>query len=245
MLRALLLALLLANAGFYAWTQGWLAPWLPPRSEPREPERLAAQVRPERITVLTAGAASAAVAAASAASTAAAVSTAAASEAEPPPVCLEAGPFNEAGARAAEAVLAEQGVPEGAVSREVVARSYTWGVVMGRFADREALRLKAEELKRLNVRFEEINSPPSLAPGLRLGNYSDKYGAEAALGNLAGKGVRTARVEPLPFGPTQQWLRAAKADAELQTRLKSLPPERLGNGFQPCVNRPPPPAGGG
>jgi hypothetical protein len=95
------------------------------------------------------------------------------------------------------------------------------------------------------VRFEEINSPPALAPGLRLGNYSDKYGAEAALGNLAGKGVRTARVEPLPFGPTQQWLRAAKADAELQTRLKSLPPERLGNGFQPCVNRPPPPAGGG
>ena len=62
---------------------------------------------------------------------------------------------------------------------------------------------------------------------------------------LSGKGVRTARVEPLPFGPTQQWLRAAKADAELQTRLKSLPPERLGNGFQPCVNRPPPPAGGG
>ena len=241
MLRALLLVLLLANAGFYAWTQGWLAPWLPPRSEPREPERLAAQVRPERIIVLTAGAASAAVAAASAS---AASRPAAASEAEPPPVCLEAGPFNDAVARPVEAVLAEQCVPEGAVSREVVARSYTWGVVMGRFADREALRLKAEELKRLNVRFEEINSPPALAPGLRLGNYSDKYGAEAALGNLAAKGVRTARVEPLPFGPTQQWLRAAKADAELQTRLKSLPPERLGNGFQPCVNRPPPPAGG-
>lgn len=238
MLRAILLLLLLANAGFYAWTQGWLSPWLPPRSEAREPERLAAQVRPERIVVLTAGAASAAVAAASAASSPA-------PEAEPPPVCLEAGPFNEAGARAAEAVLAEQGVPEGAVSREVVARSYTWGVVMGRFADREALRLKAEELKRLNVRFEEITSPPALAPGLRLGNYSDKYGAEAALGNLVNKGVRTARVEPLPFGPTQQWLRAAKADAELQTRLKSLPPERLGNGFQPCVNRPPPPAAAG
>jgi hypothetical protein len=241
MLRALLLLLVLANAGFYAWTQGWLAPWLPPRSEVREPERLAAQVRPERIGVLTAGAASAAVAAASAASGTAAVTP---SEAEPPPVCLEAGPFNEAGARAAEAVLAEQGVPEGAVAREVVARSYTWGVVMGRFSDREALRLKAEELKRLSVRFEEINSPPALAPGLRLGNYSDKYGAEAALGNLANKGVRTARVEPLPFGPTQQWLRAVKADAELQTRLKSLPPERLGSGFQPCINRPPPPAGG-
>lgn len=108
MLRALLLVLLLANAGFYAWTQGWLAPLLPPRSDAREPERLAAQLRPELITVLTAGAASAAVAAAASAS-------APTPEAEPPPVCLEAGPFNEAGAVAAEAMLAQQGVPEGAV----------------------------------------------------------------------------------------------------------------------------------
>lgn len=231
MLRALLVLLLLANAGFYAWTQGWLAPLLPPRADVREPERLAAQVRPELITVLSAGAASAAVAAASAAS-------AAAADAEPPPVCLEAGPFNEAAAAAAEAVLVQHGVPDGAVTREVVAQNVTWGVVMGRFPDREAMRAKAEELRRLGVRFEELSTPPSLVPGLRLGNYSDKYGAEAALNNLAAKGVRSARVAPLPSGPTQQWLRAAKADAELQTRLRSLPPERLGRGFQPCSTRP-------
>lgn len=231
MLRALLVLLLLANAGFYAWTQGWLAPLLPPRAEVREPERLAAQVRPELITVLSAGAASAAVAAASAAS-------AAGGDAEPPPVCLEAGPFTEAAAAAAEAVLAQQGVPDGAVTREVVAQNVTWGVVMGRFADRETMRAKAEELRRLGVRFEELSTPPSLVPGLRLGNFSDKYGAEAALNNLAAKGVRTARVAPLPSGPTQQWLRAAKADAELQTRLRSLPPEGLGRGFQPCSTRP-------
>lgn len=237
MLRALLLVLLLANAGFYAWTQGWLAPLLPPRSDAREPERLATQLRPELITVLSAGAASAAVAAASPAS-------APAPEAEPPPVCLEAGPFNEAGAVAAEAMLAQQGVPEGAVVRELVARSYTWGVVMGRFPDRESLRARADELRRLNVRFEELASPPALVPGLRLGNFSDRYGAEAALNALSARGVRGARVAPLPSGTSQQWLRAAQADAELQTRLRSLPPERLGNGFQPCVNRPPPPPGG-
>lgn len=240
MLRALLLVLLLANAGFYAWTQGWLAPLLPPRSDAREPERLAAQLRPELITVLTAGAASAAVAAASSAPPAGTP----APDAEAPPVCLEAGPFNEAGAVAAEAVLAQQGVPEGAVARELVARSYTWGVVMGRFPDREALRARADELRRLNVRFEELATPPALVPGLRLGNFSDRYGAEAALNTLAAKGVRGARVAPLPSGTAQQWLRAAKADAELQTRLKSLPPERLGNGFQACTNRPPPSAGG-
>jgi hypothetical protein len=231
MLRALLLVLLLANAGFYAWTQGWLAPLLPPRADGREPERLSRQVRPELITVLSVHAANVAVAAASTAS-------GPASESEPAPVCLEAGPFNEAGAVAAEAVLSQNGVPDGAVTRELVAQNVTWGVVMGRFPDREAMRAKADELRRLGVRFDELTSPPSLVPGLRLGNYSDKYGAETALNNLTAKGVRTARVAPLPSGPTQQWLRAAKADAELQTRLKSLPPERLGAGFRPCTTRP-------
>ena len=244
MLRALLVLLLLANGGFYAWTQGWLAPWLPPRSEAREPERLAQQVRPELIRVLSVGAARDAVASAASAAPAASAPVSA-PDAEPPPVCLEAGPFTDAQAAAAEAVLAQQGVPDGSVMRELVARTYTWGVVMGRFADREAMRAKAEDLRRLNVRAEELTRPPALVPGLRLGNYSDKWGAETALNNLVAKGVRGARVEPLPFGAVQHFLRAAKADAELQTRLKSLPPEGLGAGFQPCVARPVPPAAGG
>jgi hypothetical protein len=236
MLRALLVLLLLANAGFYAWTQGWLAPLLPPRADVREPERMAAQVRPELITVLSAGAANAALAAASAAS-------GAGTDAEPSPACLEAGPFNDAGAAAAEAALAQNGVPDGAVQREVFARTYTWGVVIGRLSDRDVLRARADELRRLNIRFEELSLPPSLVPGLRLGNYSDRYGAETAQGNLAARGVRGARVVPLPATGIQHWLRAPVADAELQTRLKALPPERLGSGFQPCVSRPPP-AGG-
>ena len=226
MLRALVLVLLLANAGFYAWTQGWLDPVLPPRADPREPDRLAAQYKPELITVLTPKAASAAMAAVAAAAT------------EPTAtVCLEAGPFTEAGAVAAEEALAQNSVPDGSVSREGVATAFTWGVVMGRFPDRDALKAKADELKRLGVRYDELSSPPSLAPGLRLGNYSDKYGAEAALNNLALKGVRTARVAQLPSGPVQQWLRAAKADAEMQTRLRSLPNDKLGAGFRPCAVR--------
>lgn len=236
MLRALVLLLLLANVLFFAWARGWLAPVLPPRADHREPERVAAQLKPELITVLSAGAASAAVAAASAAASAASGATSEpAPDAEGPPVCLEAGPFTDAALKDAETVLSGHGVPEGQVQRDFTAGSVTWGVVMGRFPDRDTLRAKGEELRRLGVKFDEINSPPSLAPGLRLGNYSDRYGAEAALGNLAGKGVRTARVAQLPAGPTQNWLRAPKADAELQTRLKALPPDKLGAGFRPCA----------
>lgn len=226
MLRALVLVLLLANAAFLAWNQGWLDPLLPPRADPREPERMAAQHRPELITVLTPRAASAAMAAVAAAAS------------EPTATaCLEAGPFTEAGVAAAEEALSLNSVPEGSVNREAVATAFTWGVVMGRFPDRDALRAKADELRRLGVRYDELAGPPALVPGLRLGNFSDKYGAEAALNNLSLKGVRTARVVQLPSGPVQQWLRAPRADAELQTRLRSLPNDKLGAGFRPCATR--------
>lgn len=226
MLRALLVVLLLANLGFWAWTQGWLAPVLPPRVDPREPERLAAQLKPERVTVLTPRAASAAVAAASASNDADA------------PVCLEAGPFADtAAATAAEKVLADNEVPDGSVQREPAWTSFTWGVVIPRLADRDLVKARMDELRKIGVRADELTQPPWLVPGLRLGNYSDKYGAESALASAVKKGVRGARVAELPAGPAQYWLRAARADAELQTRLKSLPAERLGEGFRPCKPR--------
>ena len=62
MLRALLAVLLLANAMYFGWARGWFAPtWAPPGASESEPARLAAQVAPERITVLSPAAASAAM----------------------------------------------------------------------------------------------------------------------------------------------------------------------------------------
>jgi hypothetical protein len=53
MLRALVLALLAANAVVYGWGQGWLSPLLaPPGAAEREPERLYQQVRPNSITLV-------------------------------------------------------------------------------------------------------------------------------------------------------------------------------------------------
>ena len=65
MLRVLLAALLLANLLFLGWSRGWFAPaWPAPGAGDRDPARLAAQVAPERVTVLAPAAASAALAAA-------------------------------------------------------------------------------------------------------------------------------------------------------------------------------------
>ena len=53
MLRALIVALLLANLAFFTWTQGWLDAVVGVRAiGDREPERLQRQVRPDLIRIL-------------------------------------------------------------------------------------------------------------------------------------------------------------------------------------------------
>lgn len=102
MRRAVLVVLVGANLIFFAWARDWLAPMFPaPLHGEREPARLAAQVRPEAIAVLTPKAASAAVSAARAASMAA-------GEAD---LCVEAGPLVAGDVAAAEALLVQAGVP--------------------------------------------------------------------------------------------------------------------------------------
>ena len=79
MLRALVVALLLVNLAFFAWTQGWLDSVTGVRAiGDREPERLARQVLPESVRILSAG-------------------SSAAEESAPPTLsCMEAGPLTDA-----------------------------------------------------------------------------------------------------------------------------------------------------
>jgi hypothetical protein len=54
MLRAIVVALLVANLGYYAWTQGALAVFgtQPERFNQTEPQRLQQQVRPELLQIV-------------------------------------------------------------------------------------------------------------------------------------------------------------------------------------------------
>ncbi|MDP1899182.1 MAG: hypothetical protein Q8K96_01845 [Rubrivivax sp.] len=222
MLRTLAAALLLANLLFFAWAQGWFGAL--PRASEREPERVAAQVRPESVTVLPAKAASAAVSAARAAAA----------------VCLEAGPFIETGIAAAEAALAPAQLAEGRWARESVWPPPAWLVYTGSVADAASRRAREAELRKYKLAFETLDSPAALAPGLVLSRHATQAQAEAALAALAGQTIKGLRVVALPAPPPQLWLRVAHADGPTQARLRALPGAALAGGFRPCAARPPP-----
>lgn len=220
MLRLLVLVLMLANIGFYAWTQGMLDGVVGAKAQgDREPDRLARQVRPETIRVLSpASAAMAAVA-------------------ESPPACLEAGPYTPAQIAAAEGVL-QTVLPPGSWANVKTETPAVWIVYMGKYSNREALQKKVDELKRLKIAFEELRAPIELQDGLALGRYDNRAAAEKALADVTQRGVRTARVATLSPAFTTHSLRVERADAGLQSRLAGLRAEALaGKPFAACPTK--------
>ena len=231
MLRALVLALLLANVAFYAWTQGWLDAVVGVRATgDREPERLARQVRPEIVRIVPASAASEPAAGALA--------------------CLEAGPFADAELAAAQAA-AQAALPSAGWTTVPAAAPGAWIVYMGPYPNRAALSQKEDELKRRALAYEELRDNPALAPGpslglslgqslgLSLGRYDQRTSATDALQRLVQQGVRSAHVIELAAPPARHWLRIENADAALAAQLAALKAPAFGNGFAACAAKAP------
>jgi hypothetical protein len=209
MLRLLVVLLILANIGFYAWTQGKLDDVVGMRSQgDREPERLMLQVRPETIRVLP-------------------PATTAAVAAEVPQACLEAGPYTPEQIVAAEGAL-QTALPAGSWVNVKTEAPAAWIVYMGKYPNREALRKKADELKQLKIPFEAVRNNPELEEGLALGGrYDNRIAADQALAEVVQKGVRTAKVMALSQPTVMHSLRVERADASLQNRLAGLRAEAL------------------
>ena len=222
MLRAVVFLLLLANALFFVWSRGWLGE--PPRHGQSEPGRLAAQVRPEALNVLPPRAANAAVQAARAEAL----------------VCLEAGPFAGGGLQselgAAETLLNQSQVPTGAWARVEPPAAPVWWVFAGRYPDPPLRASREEELRKLGLSFERIDTPADLAPGLVLSRHGSREEADGWI-KKAPVGLRGVRIVALPAPAPSVRLRVLRADAELAERLRALPAAALAGGFKPCAAR--------
>jgi hypothetical protein len=208
MLRALVLLLLLVNVALYGWLRAD-----PQALQPdREPQRLQHQVSPEAIQVLPDLPASAASAPAPAASAAASAASVALTSGDIDTGCAETPPLEAAQLVALKAALIEAGVPADAIAERRQSQGGSWIAYLGRFSDATVRQQRASELGRLNVKFDPVNAPAALNPGLSLGRFSTKADAVTQVEALVRLGVHGARVVTLIAPVVQRHLQVHAVD---------------------------------
>ena len=237
MLRLAVIALLLANAGYYAYTQGWLRSAGLVTPEQAEPQRLQQQIRPETLKVLRAQGATnnptppPAPAAAPAADTAASAPVPTAAAPADAGECLQAGVFDDKQAAALRTAAAA--LPAGSWSLEPTPITGRWMIYMGRFDDQDTLDKKRAELRARKVDFDRAGG--TLELGLSLGRFSTEEAAQRGLTALNAQGVRTARVIQERQAATGFILKLpAVTDAQRQQWLATLRPAMAGKTLGSC-----------
>ncbi len=226
MLRLAVLLLVLANAAYWAWSQGLLADYGLAPAVQTEPQRLATQIRPEAIRLLTPDEARQIEAGPRSGASGATAGAA------PAPECLQAGLFNEEQTATLRGAL-EASLPPGSWQLESSVEPARWIVYMGKYSNEEALAKKRAELRQLGVAFRPVTNP-ALAPGLALASFPAEADAERELARIATKGVRTARVTQERAELRGQILKLAAVDDALRAQLDAVKPQLGGKALQSC-----------
>lgn len=235
MLRLLVLLLVLANAGYYAFSHGLLTAYGFAPASQSEPQRVAQQIRPEALRILSPmearqiesaplPAPQSGASASLYANTFANTSTAT--------ECLQVGLFNEE----QTVVLRDRlviALPAGSWALEPVLEPARWIVYMGKYNSADAVTKKQAELRGLGVLFAPLSNA-SLEPGLSLGNFKTQAEADTELNRIAKRGVKTAKVVQERAEQRGQRLKLAKVDAPLRSQLDAIKPQLAGKPFQAC-----------
>lgn len=217
-MRLLVLALVLLNGLYYAWSHDLLRDYGFAPARQSEPQRLAQQIRPEAIRILSLDEARGAEPVASVATKA--------------PECLQAGLFDEAQVPTLRKAL-EDALPAGSWLLDAAIEPARWIVYMGRYPNAEILARKRAELASLNLRFEPLINP-ELEPGLSLGGFTTQDAANEALAALSRRGVRTARVVQERAEVRGSLLKIPAADEALRARLDEVKPVLAGKPLRSC-----------
>jgi hypothetical protein len=217
MLRLIVLLLLLANGGFYAWSQGLLLPWGVGPTQQSEPQRMRQQIQPETVRLLSPAELS--------------QLQAQLAQAPRPPECLQTATIDPAQLTPVRTAL--ESWPAGSWKLEPVTEPARWIVYMGKYPNAEQVARKRAELRQLGISFEALTNP-ALEPGLSLGSYPTEVAAMDQMESLAAKGVHTARV--LQERPEQrgQRLTLPAVDDALRQRLDALKTLLATTPLKPC-----------
>jgi hypothetical protein len=229
MLRLFVLVLILLNLGYFAWGQGWLLPYGLGPMQQSEPQRLAQQIRPEGLVILSAAQAVAAAAAAS--QTAASTSTGEETN------CWVSGMLDESHSNAVRTILTVK-LPDSAWSLDAVLPPEHWIVYMGKFANAAELEKKRNQLASLKVKMEALTDLP-LGPGLSLGSYTTQEEAATALKSLVNRGVRSARLTQYPPTTPSYRLRLPALTNEQGATLAQVKAALPDDALQSCTSTAP------
>jgi len=206
MLRLLALVLLLANGLYFAWGHELLRGYGFGPAQQSEPQRLAQQIAPTAVRVL------------SAAEFKRAQEQQKADQA--PKECWQAGPFDVAQSAALRTAL-DQLLPPGSWALEETPVTARWIVYMGKYANAEALAKKRAEVAAMNLPMEALDNA-SLEPGFSLGGFDTKADADSALARFMARGLHTARVQQERAAGSAYLLQLPAVGAELKPKLAEL-----------------------
>ena len=218
MLRLLVLLLILANGAYYAWSEGLLRAYGFAPAQQREPQRVAQQIRPEAIQILSSSEAKRAD-----------------SQVQSELVskeCLLAEPFDDAQIATLRPAL-DSALPAGAWQIDTVVVPARWIVYMGKFASVELMAKKRDELVAMRLAPQGLKNP-TLEPGLSLGGFDSQTEATEELAKLSQRGIRTAKVVLERPEGTQNQLKLPAVTPDIRNRLAALKPALAGRKLRSC-----------
>ncbi len=220
-MRALFLALLLANLVLYAW-------WRYGVPDNAAPAPLSRQIAPDKLKVVAPAALPPVSAAPKPAPSPPASAPASAA------ACLEWGSFTVADVARAEQALEPLALGARLAQRRSDEQAGWWVFIPPQDNRQSALR-KAAELKQLGVEdYFVVQDEGPYRWALSLGVFRTEEAAQARLAALRGQGVRTARVGARETVVPKVWLQVKGVDAPLQLRLKEIARQVEGSELKDC-----------
>jgi hypothetical protein len=219
--RALFLALLLANLVLYAW-------WRYGVPDNAAPAPLSRQIAPDKLKVVAPAALPPVSAAPKPAPSPPASAPASAA------ACLEWGSFTVADVARAEQALEPLALGARLAQRRSDEQAGWWVFIPPQDNRQSALR-KAAELKQLGVEdYFVVQDEGPYRWALSLGVFRTEEAAQARLAALRGQGVRTARVGARETVVPKVWLQVKGVDAPMQLRLKEIARQVEGSELKNC-----------
>lgn len=205
-MRLLALALLLANGLYFAWSNALLQPYGFAPAAQTEPHRLAQQIQPQAVRVLSP-------------EEFRRVEDEVRQD-QAPKECLQAGPL-DAGLGESLRPILQKSLPAGSWALEEAEQGPRWIVYMGKYASAEALAKKRAEVLAMNLKPEALVNA-ALEPGFSLGSFELRAEAEKELARLTARGLHTARVAQERDAGVVYWLKLPAVPASQLPKLAEV-----------------------